>query len=81
MNRGFLNIDDDTGQSVLDQQEQRTIWQEEEQLCNNQEEIVGEGESVENSDDDGVTNWRCSYQNEEENIKDSSFNNNSDMAG
>ena len=51
----ICNIDDDMGQSVLDQQEQHTIWREEEQLCNNQEEIVGRSESVENSDDDGET--------------------------
>ena len=77
----ICNIDDDMGQSVLDQQEQHTIWREEKQLCNNQEEIVSGSESVENSDDEGATNWRCSYQNEEENTEDGSFNNNSNMAG
>ena len=77
----ICNCDDDMGQSVLDQKEHNTIWQEEEQLCNNQEEIVGGSESVENSDDDGATSWRCSYQNEEENIDGSSINNNSNMAG
>ena len=53
----ICNIDDDLGQSVLDQQKQHTIWREEEQLCNNEEEIVGGGESVENSDDEGTTGW------------------------
>ena len=65
----ICNFDDDMVQSVLDQQEWNTIWREEEQPCNNQEDIVGGGESVENSNDDGATNQRCSYQNEEENIK------------
>ena len=51
------NIDDDMGQSVLDQQERHTIWQEEEQLCNNKEEIVSGSESVENSDNEGTTSW------------------------
>ena len=76
----ICNFDDDMGQSVLVQQEQNTIWQDEEHLCNNKEEIVGGSESVENSDNEGTTSWRCSYQDEEENTEDSSFNNNSDMA-
>ena len=53
----ICNFDDDMGQSVLDQQEQHTIWREEEQLYNNEEEIVGRSESVENSDDEGTTSW------------------------
>ena len=56
MGYGIRNVDDDMGQSVLDQPEQNTIWGEEEQLCNNEEEIVGRSESVENSDDEGTTN-------------------------
>ena len=43
--------------------------------------LLAKAKSVEKSDDDGATSWRCSYQNEEENIENSSFNNNSDMAG
>ena len=81
MGHEIYNFDDDMGQIMLDQQEWNTIWQEAEQLCNNQEEIIGGSERVETSDDDGATNWRSLYQNEEENIEDSSINNNSDMAG
>ena len=56
-------------------------WREEEHLCSNQEEIDGGGENVANGDNDGTTYWRCSYPNEEENIEDSSINNDSNMAG
>ena len=81
MGNKFCNTNDEMGQSVLDQQKWNTVWQEAEQRYNNQEEIDGRGESMENGDNVGMTNWRCSYQNEEENIEDSSINNNSDMAG
>ena len=77
----ICDCDDNLKQSMLVQQEQKTIWQENEQLCNSAEEIVGGSESVENSDDEGTTGWRCSYQNEEENTEDSSINNNRNMAG
>ena len=53
----ICSFDDDMGQSVLGQQEQNTIWREEEQLCNNQEEIVGRSDSVKNRDNDGATSW------------------------
>ena len=53
----ICNIDDDMGQSVLDQQKEHTIWREEEQLCNNQEEIARGSESLENSNDEGTTSW------------------------
>ena len=53
----IFDFDDDLGQSVMDQQEQHTIWQEEELLCNNEEVIVSGSESVENSDNEGTTSW------------------------
>ena len=77
----ICDCDDDLGQRVLVQQEQHTIRRENEQLYNSAEEIVGGSESVENSDDEGMTGGRCSYTNEEENTEDSSINNNSNMAG
>ena len=75
------DFDDDLGQSVLVQQEQHTIWRENEQLCNSAEETDGGSESVEKSDDNGMTGWRCSNTNEEKNTEDSIINNNSNMAG
>ena len=51
----ICNFDDDMGQSVLDQQEQNTIWRE--ALYNKEEEIVGGSVSVETSDDDGTISW------------------------
>ena len=80
----IYDLDDDLGQSVLvqqEQQEQHTIWQENEQLYNSAEETLCGSESVEKSNTDGTTGWRCSYQNEEENTEDSIINNNSDLAG
>ena len=76
----ICDFDDAMGQSVLVQQEQHTIRREEEQLYNSTEATVGGSESVEKSDNDGRTGWRCSYTNEEENNEDSSINNNSDLA-
>ena len=81
MGNKICNINDAMGQSMLDQQKQHTIWREAEQLYNNQKEIVGGSESVEKGNNVGTTNQRCSYQNEEENIEDSSINNDSNMAG
>ena len=75
------DFDDDLGQSMLVQQEQHTIRRENEQLCNSAGETDGRSESVEKSDNDGTTGWRCSYTNEEENTEDSIINNNSDLAG
>ena len=66
---------------MLVQQEQHTIRRENEQLCNSTEKTDGKSESVEKSDNDGMTGWRWSYQNEEENTEDSSINNNSDLSG
>ena len=76
----ICNFDDDTGQSVLVQQEQNAIWREEQQLYNTKEETVSGGESVEESGSNGATGWRYSCTTEEENIEDSSINNHSDMA-
>ena len=81
MGNKVCNANDEMGQSVLDQQKWNTVWREAEQLCNNQEEIDGGCESMENSDDVGTAYQRCSYQNEEENIEDTSINNDSNMAG
>ena len=53
-----LMVDDDMKQSMLVQQEQHTIWRENEQLCNSTEETVGRSESVEKSDNNGATSWR-----------------------
>ena len=77
----ICDFDDDLGQSVLVQQEQHTIRRENEQLCNSTEATDGRIESVKKSDDDGTTDWRRSYQNEEENTEDGSININSDLAG
>ena len=77
----ICDFDDDLGQSVLVQQEQHNIRQENKQLCNLAEETAGGSESVEKSGDDGTTGWRYSYQNEVENTEDSIINNNSDLAG
>ena len=77
----ICDFDDDKEKSVLVQQEKKTIWRENEQLCNSAEEIDGGSESVEHIDDNGKTGWRCSCTNEEENAEDSSINNNSNMAG
>ena len=43
----ICDCDDNLGQSVLIQQEQKTIRRENEQLCSSTEEIVGRSESVE----------------------------------
>ena len=53
----ICNLEDDIGRSMLDQQEQHTIWREEEQLCNNMEEIFGGSKSVVISNDEGMTSW------------------------
>ena len=76
----ICDFDDVMGQSVLVQQEQHTIWRENEQLCNSTEEAVGRSESVEKSDNNGATGWRYSYTTEEENSEDGSINNHSDLA-
>ena len=55
----ICNFDDDMGQSGLIQQEQNVIWQEEQQLYNTTEETVSRSESVEDSDTNGTTGWRC----------------------
>ena len=55
----ICNFDDDMGQSVLVQQEQNAIWQEEQQLFNTTEETVTGGESVEASNINRTTGWRC----------------------
>ena len=55
----ICNFDDDMGQSVLVQQEQNAIWREEQQLFSTTEETVSGGESVEESDTNGTTGWRC----------------------
>ncbi len=55
----ICNSDDDMGQSMLVQQEQSAIWREEHQLFSTTEETVSGGESVEASDINGTTGWRC----------------------
>ncbi len=55
----ICNSDDDMGQSMLVQQEQNAIWQEEQQLFNTTEETVTGGESVEASNINRTTGWRC----------------------
>ena len=77
----ICNVDDVKGQSVLVQQEQNAIWREEQQIFNTTEVTVSRGESVEESDINGTTGWRCLHSNEEENAEDSSINTNSNMAG
>ena len=59
MGYDICNSDDDMGQSVLVQQEQNAIWREEQQLFSTTEETVSGGESVEESDTNGTTGWRC----------------------
>ena len=59
----ICNCDDGMGQSVLVQQEQHTIWQEEQQIFNATEETVSEGKSLEESNDLRTTSWRCQYSN------------------
>ena len=58
----LCTFDDDMGQSMLVQQKQNAIWQEEQeeqQLFNTTEETVNGGESVEESGINGATGWRC----------------------
>ena len=81
MSYEICNFDDGMGQSVLVQQEQNAIWQEEQQLYNKTEETAGGSGSVKKSNNIRTTSWRCWYSNEEENTEGSIINNNSDMAG
>jgi len=55
----ICNSDDDMGQSLLVQQEQNAIWQEEQQLFSTMDETVSGGESVEESSNNRATGWRC----------------------
>ena len=59
MSYEICNFDDGMGQSVLVQQEQNAIWQEEQQLYNTMEETVSGGESVEKCDNIRMTGRRC----------------------
>ena len=59
MGNEICNFDDDMGQSMLVQQEQKAIWREEQKLYNTTEETVRGSESVEDHDNIGTTGRRC----------------------